>query len=83
MQPVCYTAIHTREEVWKQSSSGGAFSAITDQWFAQHPDNASVYGCVLDECGFFYPVIDEARCIKCKLCLKVCSFDSTSTTDGE
>ena len=28
-----------------------------------------------DGLGFLYPVIDEAKCIKCGLCIKVCSFN--------
>lgn len=26
------------------------------------------------ENGFLYPVIDETKCIRCKLCIKVCDF---------
>lgn len=31
-----------------------------------------------DEKGFFYPVIDEQRCVNCGLCLKKCAFQSGS-----
>lgn len=36
-----------------------------------------------DEKGFWYPMIDEQKCIKCQLCMKVCSFklDSRETME--
>ena len=27
-----------------------------------------------DEEGFFYPLVDENKCIRCYQCIKVCSF---------
>lgn len=29
---------------------------------------------VADEEGFFYPVIDEKKCIRCNMCRKTCDF---------
>ncbi|MFQ9664923.1 4Fe-4S binding protein [uncultured Faecalibacterium sp.] len=29
---------------------------------------------VEDEEGFEYPVIDETKCVRCYMCLKVCPF---------
>lgn len=49
MEPKCYIALHRDERIWKRSSSGGAFSAITDSWLSHHGEKASIYGCVLDE----------------------------------
>ena len=31
---------------------------------------------VLDEDGFYYPVLDENTCICCRECLQVCVFKS-------
>lgn len=30
-----------------------------------------------DEEGFDYPVIDEAKCVRCEKCLKVCPIKAT------
>ena len=27
-----------------------------------------------DEEGFLYPIIDELKCVNCKMCIKVCVF---------
>lgn len=43
-----YAAYHIDEEIVKKSSSGGAFTAVSDKWKEQHP-NAVIYGCILDE----------------------------------
>lgn len=34
-----------------------------------------------DEYGFFYPVIDEERCIRCGQCRKVCAFQNREETN--
>lgn len=44
-----YLAVHKKTDVCKKSSSGGAFTAITDSWFQEHGKKAVVYGCVMDE----------------------------------
>lgn len=44
-----YAAVHRDGNVWKASSSGGAFTAITDSWFEEYGPRAAVYGCVMDE----------------------------------
>ena len=49
MKQSFFVAIHKNNDVWKHSSSGGAFTAITDTWFSKHRENAVVYGCALDE----------------------------------
>lgn len=49
MEAKFYTATHRDEAVWKRSSSGGAFSAITDAWLNSHGEKASIYGCAFDE----------------------------------
>lgn len=30
-----------------------------------------------DSCGFFYPVVDAAKCVDCGLCRKVCHMENT------
>lgn len=49
MQQRFYTAIHKNKDICQKSSSGGAFTAITDAWFETYKDKAVVYGCVLDQ----------------------------------
>lgn len=49
MEQQFFVASHWDARICKHSSSGGAFTGITDQWFAQYGDLAVVYGCVLDE----------------------------------
>lgn len=44
-----FTANHTDTNVIKKSSSGGMFTALTDEWFSRYGEKAAVYGCVLDE----------------------------------
>lgn len=44
-----YAAVHRDNNVRKGSSSGGAFTAITDSWFEEYSSRAVVYGCVMDE----------------------------------
>ena len=65
MQNVCSqilsTAAHKQDEVSQKSSSGGAFSAITD-----------AIRMVLDEDGFYYPCVNEDLCVKCMQCTRVC-----------
>ncbi len=34
-----------------------------------------------DEEGFFYPIIDEEKCIKCYKCLAVCPFKNNNIED--
>ena len=48
MKRVFYSACHHDGAVWKRSSSGGAFTAITDAWFEAHGEKAVVYGCAMD-----------------------------------
>lgn len=31
---------------------------------------------VLDEDGFYYPFLDEEKCINCRKCVTVCGFKS-------
>lgn len=49
MEQLCFSATHKDEKIEKNSSSGGAFTAITDAWFSEHGEDAVVYGCILDE----------------------------------
>lgn len=35
-----------------------------------------------DEEGFLYPVIDASKCIRCYICLKVCSFKENQREKG-
>ena len=49
MERLCFSASHNNQEIEKNSSSGGAFTAITDSWFSEYGEKAVVYGCVLDE----------------------------------
>lgn len=49
MNQLFLAACHKDSEVEKKSSSGGAFTAITDAWFDDYGDKAVVYGCVFDE----------------------------------
>lgn len=48
MEKRYFTATHISEDVVKKSSSGGIFTALTDEWFDEYADKAVVYGCVLD-----------------------------------
>ena len=36
-----------------------------------------------DEEGFLYPLIDEDKCIKCNLCVKICPIESDQCNDGK
>lgn len=49
MEQEFYIANHKNDSICKKSSSGGAFTAITDAWFKSNKENAVVYGCVFDE----------------------------------
>lgn len=49
MQQKFYAAYHKDKSIEKASSSGGAFTALTDQWFAYYAEEAVVYGCIMDE----------------------------------
>ncbi len=44
-----FTATHKNTHILKKSSSGGVFTAITDEWFSEYKDKAVVYGCVMDK----------------------------------
>lgn len=33
---------------------------------------------IMDNKGFYYPFIEQNKCIDCGLCLKVCDFKQTS-----
>ncbi|MBE5922596.1 MAG: (Fe-S)-binding protein [Lachnospiraceae bacterium] len=35
-----------------------------------------------DEEGYLYPRIDEAKCVRCSLCLKVCRFKQDQKERG-
>lgn len=43
-----FVVYHKDSEVCQKSSSGGAFTAITDEWFSAYGNDAVIYGCVLD-----------------------------------
>lgn len=49
MEQHYYAAMHINEDICRKSSSGGAFTAITDAWFAAYPSKSVVYGCAMDE----------------------------------
>ena len=49
MEQRCFILRHLDKDVCKKSSSGGAFTAITDSWFSAWGEKAVVYGCVLDD----------------------------------
>ncbi len=49
MEQKFYTASHKLDDIIKNSSSGGAFTAITDAWFKIYGDKAVIYGSVMDE----------------------------------
>lgn len=49
MEQFFYIVRHKDEDVCRKSSSGGAFTAITDAWFSEYGDKAVVYGCAFDE----------------------------------
>lgn len=44
-----FAACHRKDSVWKNSSSGGAFTALTDQWLSCHGEKAVIYGCAWEE----------------------------------
>lgn len=48
MQQRFFSAIHSDINVRRSSSSGGAFTAITDAWLSEYKDKAVIYGCILD-----------------------------------
>lgn len=49
MEQLFFAASHCDKQIAKASSSGGAFSAITDRWFRRYGAEAVIYGCALDE----------------------------------
>lgn len=49
MEQRFFAAIHSQEATVKASSSGGAFTALTDAWFDYYGKQAVVYGCAMDE----------------------------------
>lgn len=49
MEQLFIAACHKNCKTEKSSSSGGAFTALTDEWFLKYGEKAVVYGCVLDE----------------------------------
>lgn len=49
MKQKYFAVKHNDPVVCRKSSSGGAFSAITDSWFQAFGEYAVVYGCVMDE----------------------------------
>ena len=48
MKQLFFFGAHKDDAIIKNSSSGGAFTAITDAWFEEYGDSAVVYGCVMD-----------------------------------
>lgn len=49
MEQKFFAALHKNDDVYKHSSSGGAFTAITDMWFEKYQDKSVIYGCILDK----------------------------------
>lgn len=49
MEQRFFSAWHKDASIWKRSSSGGAFSAISDAFFDEYGENAVIYGCILNE----------------------------------
>lgn len=49
MNQAYFAAVHNNRGVTNASSSGGAFTAITDKWFSLYGEKAVIYGCVLDQ----------------------------------
>lgn len=49
MEQKVFIARHTDDVVWEKSSSGGAFTAVTDAWFSKFGEDAVVYGCALNK----------------------------------
>ena len=49
MEQRFYTAVHKDKKICKKSSSGGAFTALSDAWFDTYKEKAVVYGSILDE----------------------------------
>ena len=47
MQQRYFFGVHNDKDIVKKSSSGGAFTAITDVWFEKYGDAAVVYGCIM------------------------------------
>ena len=48
MGQVFFCGVHYDENIVKKSSSGGAFTAISDVWLSKFGDNAVIYGCAMD-----------------------------------
>lgn len=49
MEQRFFATLHVQEKIVKDSSSGGAFTALTDAWFNRYGAQAVVYGCMMDE----------------------------------
>lgn len=49
MKQMYFAVQHKDLDICRKSSSGGAFTAVTDSWFDAFGDSAVVYGCVMDE----------------------------------
>ena len=47
MGQVFFCGVHYDENIVKKSSSGGAFTAISDVWLSKFGDNAVIYGCAM------------------------------------
>lgn len=47
--PCYYRGTHQDSHILKNSSSGGAFSAISDVWFSLNHGRAAVYGAIFDD----------------------------------
>ena len=60
MEQKFYSAITKNEDTWKKSSSGGAFTEISDIWLKQN--NAVVYGAkMLDDLSVAHVRVDSAE----------------------
>lgn len=49
MEQRYFAGAHKNGDIRKKSSSGGAFTAITDYWFSEYGIKAVVYGCAMDD----------------------------------
>ena len=49
MKQMYFAVQHNDPDICRKSSSGGAFTAITEEWFNAFGEDAVVYGCVMDE----------------------------------
>lgn len=64
MNRMCISAEHNNAEVCRKSSSGGAFTAITDSWYSAYGPKAVVYGCIMDAQLKVRHIRATERCIR-------------------